>query len=115
MSKYDETRVAEAERAVGGAINDLLRTKPHEAVIGIAPAGAGKSYAVATAVLAVRKEKLRVAVATPTNEQAFALVSSLADRVPRGERVTFVPASSVSLPVPRSKMLSNATVCGSRE
>jgi len=98
MSKYDETRVAEAERAVGGAINDLLRTKPHEAVIGIAPAGAGKSYAVATAVLAVRKEKLRVAVATPTNEQAFALVSSLADRVPRGERVTFVPASSVSLP-----------------
>jgi hypothetical protein len=67
-------------------------------VIGVAPAGAGKSYAIGTALLAFRKEKLRVAVASPTNEQAFALVSSLADRVRGKDRVTFVHSSTVSLP-----------------
>ena len=66
--------VAEAEATVSAAIQDLLNAKDEQAVIGVAPAGAGKSYAIGTAVLAVRKQKPRVAVATPTNEQAFALV-----------------------------------------
>ncbi|MFO0640296.1 MAG: AAA family ATPase [Polyangiaceae bacterium] len=90
--------VADAEATVSAAIQDLLNAKDEQAVIGVAPAGAGKSYAIGTAVLAVRKQKLRVAVATPTNEQAFALVSNLADRLKGKDRVTFVPASAVTLP-----------------
>jgi hypothetical protein len=49
------------------------------------------------AVSATRRRKLRVAVGTPTNEQAFSLVRRIALNNQR-EAVTFVPASAVSLP-----------------
>jgi len=97
MKLYDERVVAEAEATIERAIQEILHAGSHEAVVGVAPAGAGKSYAIGTAVQAARRAGLRVAVATPTNEQAFALVASLAERMP-GEKVTFVPASSRSLP-----------------
>ncbi len=97
MTVYDKQVVAAAEAVVEAAIAEVLRAKPHQAVVGVAPAGAGKSYAVGTAVMRARAKKLRVAVATPTNEQAFALISDLADRLP-GETITFVPAGPVNLP-----------------
>ncbi len=102
MSTMNKAVVTEAEATVSSAIRDLLTAKREQAVIGVAPAGAGKSYAIGTAVLACREAKLRVAVATPTNEQAFALVSNLADRAGK-ERVTFVPSSSVTLPAEHAR------------
>lgn len=97
MKGLDEAVVARADREVAAAIDAVLAARPKEAVVGVAPAGAGKSYAIGTAVARARQKKLRVAVATPTNEQAYALISSLADRLPR-ETVTFVHANHVSLP-----------------
>jgi len=97
VSLFDERVVEAAEREVAAAIQAALAAKPKEAVVGVAPAGAGKSYAVGSAVVAARREGLRVAVATPTNEQAFALIAALADRLP-DERVVFVHASGVELP-----------------
>jgi chromosomal replication initiation ATPase DnaA len=44
------------------------------AVVVPAPAGAGKSHLTVTAVDEARRKGLRVAVAAPTNEQAFGLV-----------------------------------------
>jgi hypothetical protein len=41
---------------------------------------------------------MRVAVGTPTNEQDFSLVRRLAEN-DRRQTVTFVPASSISLPL----------------
>ena len=97
VSSFDQTVVAAAEATVERAIREILAAPKHHAVVGVAPAGAGKSYAIGTAVGAALHAKLRVAVATPTNEQAFALVSSIAARLP-GQRVTFVPRNNVSLP-----------------
>lgn len=97
MKLYDERVTAEADATIDRAIQEILHAGPERAVVGVAPAGAGKSYAIGTAVQAARRAGLRVAVATPTNEQAFALVSTLADRMKK-EKVTFVPASKVSLP-----------------
>lgn len=97
MKVYNERVVADAETTIDRAIREVLNAPSHTAVVGVAPAGAGKSYAIGTAVQAARRKGFRVAVATPTNEQAFALVSSLAERMPK-ETVTFVPASKVSLP-----------------
>jgi hypothetical protein len=91
MSDFDEKVVAAAEKIVQEAIDATLSGGAHEAVVGVAPAGAGKSYAIGTAVAAARRKGLRVAVATPTNEQAYALIGSLAARLPR-ERVVFLPA-----------------------
>ena len=102
MKLYDERVVAEAEATIDQAIQQILGAGHQEAVVGVAPAGAGKSYAIGTAVKEARRAGLRVAVATPTNEQAFALVSSLAERMPR-ETVTFVPASAVTLPAEHAR------------
>lgn len=101
MTKYDRAVVDAADAAVGRVIDHALSSRGRGAVVGVAPAGAGKSYAIATAVLAARKKRRTVIVATPTNEQAYALVSSLADRLSaegrRGE-VTFLPATGRALP-----------------
>lgn len=97
MKLFDDRVTAEADATIDRAIREILSAGPQRAVVGVAPAGAGKSYAIGTAVKEARREGLRVAVATPTNEQAFALVSTLADRMPE-QHVTFVPASKVSLP-----------------
>ena len=97
MSHFNQTVVAEADATVARAIREILAAPKHSAVVGVAPAGAGKSYAIGTAVEAALRAKLRVAVATPTNAQAFALVSSIAARLPK-ERVTFVHGEKVSLP-----------------
>lgn len=96
-SLYDERTLQAADGEIQAAIGDVLSAKSRQAVIGVAPAGAGKSYAIGSAVQAARGAGLRIAVATPTNEQAFALVNDLSARMPR-ERVVFVNANGVELP-----------------
>lgn len=98
MSHYNDKTVKAADKTVKAMIDEVVALRGHGVVIGEAPAGAGKSYAIATAVLAARKNGLRVAVATPTNEQAHALVDGIADRAPRGQIVSFVHASGRMLP-----------------
>jgi hypothetical protein len=72
-------------------------------VVVTAPAGAGKTYLISTAVGRARDRGLRVAVAAPLNDQAFGLVRSIAGlHCARGggRTVTFIPARDVTLPAP---------------
>ncbi len=101
MSHFNQQVVKSADEAVASIIGEALKSRSEGAVVGVAPAGAGKSYAIGTAVLAARKKRLKVMVATPTNEQAYALVSGLADRLTESgskDEVTFLPASGRALP-----------------
>ena len=79
-----------AIRVAGGAF--------HVTVVA-APAGAGKTYFVGSfvqAALAANGSAVRsVAVSTPTNSQAFDLVRSLAQRLPDGVQLGYLPARSV--------------------
>jgi hypothetical protein len=100
----DAAAVAAAEAAARRALRDLLDGGPGpRGVVVPAPAGAGKSHLVATAADRARDRGLRVAVAAPTNDQAFGLVGTLAQLHGArggGRSVTFVPANGVSLPGP---------------
>ncbi len=101
-SFFDLTTVASADATVDAAISDLLDvTRQLRGVVVPAPAGAGKSRLVVTAVDRARARHRRVAVAAPTNEQAFGLVRTIANVYCTGgadRSVTFVPASGISLP-----------------
>jgi hypothetical protein len=96
--------VEAARRTAGRSIADLLDHRPGpRGVVVAAPAGAGKSHLVATAVDHARDRGLRVAVAAPTNEQAFGLVGKIARlHCARGggRAVTFIPARDRCLPDP---------------
>jgi len=101
---YDPA-VMEAARSVANtAIQDFVsRSDSNRGVVVTAPAGSGKTGLVVNAVGAARRQKFRVAVGTPTNEQAFSLVRRIAVDHP-GETVTFVPASDISLPTYASQL-----------
>src|SRR4051812_8801458 len=94
---FDRRVVREAERAADRAIRDFLSPAPApRGVVVPAPAGAGKTQLVTDAVGRARAQGMRVAVATPTNEQAFALVRRLANSFRghgSGETVSFLPAT----------------------
>lgn len=94
---FNKKVVAAAERVVDAVITDALAIRGNGAVVGIAPAGAGKSYAIATAVERARAQKMRVAVVTPTNEQAFALVRDLAERL-KNDQISYVHSAKVQMP-----------------
>lgn len=97
-SSYNAEVIQAARRVSDAAIRDLLsRAGSNRGVVVSAPAGAGKTGFVVEAVAAARRREMRVAVGTPTNEQAFSLVRRLAESN-RRQTVTFVPASTVSLP-----------------
>jgi hypothetical protein len=99
---FDATVIAAADATADAAISDLLDgAGAPRGVVVPAPAGAGKSRLVVTAVDRARARGRRVAVAAPTNEQAFGLVRTIATVHCAGHpdrAVTFVPASAVSLP-----------------
>ncbi len=99
---YDAAVVAAADAAVAAAIHAALAAGPApRGVVVPAPAGAGKSHLVVSALDAARRAGRRVAVAAPTNEQAFGLVRAVAERHCHGHAdrtVTFVPAADVTLP-----------------
>jgi hypothetical protein len=99
---FDAAAITAAEQTADRALDDLLcgRGRPR-AVVVTAPAGAGKSHLIATAVERARARGLRVVVAAPTNDQAFGLVATIARRYCRGgagRTVTFVPANDKTLP-----------------
>src|SRR6266487_2249240 len=92
---FGESAVRAASQTADRAVADFLggRGRPR-AVCVTAPAGAGKSHLVSTAVDRARDRGLRVAVGAPTNTQAFALVETMARlHCSRGggRAVTFVP------------------------
>lgn len=100
MSKslYNDQALASAKSTIDAALKDFLaRCREQRAVVVSAPPGAGKSHLVSRAVGQAREKKLRVAVATPTNEQAFHLVRILVTQH-GGQKITFIPAQGVVLP-----------------
>jgi hypothetical protein len=104
---YADELVARADEVNRAAIADARSLLGSEAAVAVkAPAGAGKSYLVGTAVGDLRGAGARVVVAAPTNEQVFGLVELLASRHP-GETVTAVLASGRVLPT--SAQRSNVT------
>jgi hypothetical protein len=95
---FDDAIVDQADREIRRAIEAFLAIGPGTgAVVVTAPAGAGKTALVCRAVTAARRAGLRLAVATPTNEQAYALVARLAAETPK-RRISFLPANSAALP-----------------
>lgn len=105
VDAFDRAVVDHAQAVVEDAIGDVLAgTGTQGAVVVKAPAGAGKSYFVGTAVGALRKAGARVAVAAPTNEQVYGLVELLGRRHP-GEAIRAILAGGRALPA--SAMLPN--------
>jgi hypothetical protein len=97
-----------ASAVAAAAITDVLGKLGTEAAVAVrAPAGAGKSYFVGTAVGDLRIRQARVAVCAPTNEQAYDLVALLACRYP-AQLVTFLHSVDHELP-PTTLNLSNVT------
>ena len=87
----------------------VIRT-PHglfHVVIVAAPAGAGKTHFVCTVAerAAARHagDTAVIAIATPTNDQAYELVRRIAERVP-DRTVAFVPANGIQLPAGTAAM-----------
>jgi hypothetical protein len=76
-------------------------------VIVAAPAGAGKTHFVCTVAerAAARHagDTAVIAIATPTNDQAYELVRRIAERVP-DRTVAFVPANGIQLPAATAAM-----------
>jgi hypothetical protein len=90
--------VTQADHVVKAAIADVLDSRGDQcAVVVKAPAGAGKSYFVGTAVGELRKAGARVAVSAPTNEQVFGLLELLGRRHPH-ETIKAVLANGKVLP-----------------
>jgi hypothetical protein len=102
MSKYTKgfsDGVLNAMERVETAIReDIARVLGGKgAIIAQAPAGAGKSQLIARLVGELRQKKAVVAVACPTNEQAYSLVERIATLNPRLP-VCFTPATGRELP-----------------
>ena len=98
LSPFDEAVLAAARGVEGGVSTDLLeRVGRDAAVVVAAPAGAGKSHFVSRTVGQLRERGLRVAVVTPTNEQAHGLVRQIKEVHPRLP-VAFVHAQGRELP-----------------
>jgi len=103
---YNAEVVARADSVAAAVVEDVRRSLGREtATVVKAPAGAGKSYFVGSAVGALRAVGARVAVCAPTNDQAYGLVDLLARRYP-DDVVTFVPATDRLLP-PETGALPN--------
>lgn len=102
--------LAAADRVVKQAIREFVGAGGEQrAIVVTAPAGAGKSGLVCRAVGAARKARLRVAVVSPTNEQAFGLVRRLA-----GEHaaltISYFPAKSLEVPADIQALANVAVV-----
>jgi hypothetical protein len=89
--------IENAERVAARTRDAMLAIRGEGGVVLSAVAGAGKSTFVSHSVGVLRKERLRVAVSAPTNEQVFSLVRSIALANPE-ETVTYLPAQHVELP-----------------
>jgi AAA domain len=114
---FDDDLAVRANAVEREAIELLVDQPPNIVVVGrryqvivvAAPAGAGKTEFVCSVVDVVVKRNPRrsavIAVATPTNDQAYELVRRIAQRI-RPTVVAFVPASDRTLP-PSTLALAN--------
>jgi hypothetical protein len=97
-SLLNEAVIDEAESVQGRILSDLLdRLGTKAAVVGSAPAGAGKSTFVSKAIGRLRGEGQRVALVAPTNEQAHSLLASVQAHNPHLP-VALVHAADKELP-----------------
>lgn len=103
---YDEDVAGEADRLSRDVIAEFVGGPPnlagkHFAAVVDSPAGAGKSYLVTSVAGAARNltegRGATIAVAVPTNDQAYGLVESIAARYP-DDPVAWVPATNRVLP-----------------
>ena len=95
---YNAEALVRADAVAAAAIRDLTSSRGSEAAVAVkAPAGAGKSYFVGTAVGELRRAAARMAVTAPTNEQVFSLVRMLGARFP-AQAITAVLRSDLELP-----------------
>lgn len=96
--RFDRRVLREAAAVEDTIRDDLLGVMGQRAaIVGAAPAGAGKSQFVSSTVGLLRQEDLRVALAAPTNEQAHSLVERVKRLNPDLE-VAFVHADGRQLP-----------------
>jgi hypothetical protein len=103
---YDDQLAREADELVHDVVRRFvsdetnLAGKRFAAVVA-SPAGAGKSYLVTTvagaAAASTQERGGTIAIGTPTNDQAYGLVESIATRFP-DTSVAFVPATGRALP-----------------
>jgi hypothetical protein len=112
MSGLFNDDVITAADAVARAVRrDFFAIRGQGAVALAAIAGAGKSHFVMDTVKKCRRRDMRVAVAAPTNDQAFGLVRSIARNEPT-RPVAFIPATDVDLPawaqLPNVRVISPA-------
>jgi hypothetical protein len=113
---FDDDLAAQADAVAREAIDLLVDGAPvitmarrqYQVVVVAAPAGAGKTeFVCSVADIAVKRNPGRtgvIAVATPTNDQAYELVRRIAGRI--RATVAFVPASGRTLP-PTTLALGN--------
>jgi len=95
---FSASAISAMERVESGIRQDVARVLGGKgAVVAQAPAGAGKSQLIARLVGELRRKKAIVAVACPTNEQAYSLVERIATVNPRLP-VCFTPATGRELP-----------------
>lgn len=95
---YNQDVVRAARDVEEAILRDLLaRVGSRAAVVGAAPAGAGKSYFVSSIVGELRRRDLSVALAAPTNEQAQSLVAQVKELHPDLD-VAFVHATGRPAP-----------------
>ena len=107
---FDRRVLNAASRVIDEAVHNFLSSAGEEhATVMTAPAGAGKTAFITAAIGPARRHRMRLAVGTPTNEQAFALVARLARAYP-GETISFVPASTVTLPQGISRLPNVAEI-----
>ena len=82
-ARLDDSVVAAADAVQEAMRRDLLQLAGRQAaVVGAAPAGAGKSHFVASTVGLLRASGLRVALAAPTNDQVQSLVQRVKELNP---------------------------------
>ena len=97
-ARLDESVVAAADAVQEAMRRDLLQLAGQQAaVVGAAPAGAGKSHFVASTVGLLRASGLRVALAAPTNDQVQSLVQRVKELNP-DLPVAFVHGQGRDLP-----------------
>lgn len=105
-SFYDIRVAAEADELISDVVGSFVSNESNLAggrfaAAVASPAGAGKSHLVTTVAGAACDSTgargATIAIAAPTNDQAYGLVESIAARFP-GTEVAFVPATNRALP-----------------
>ncbi len=125
-SLYDSQVAAEADATIRAALTTFTSGTPtiaykrrgYQVVVVAAPAGAGKTTLVCTAVCTVVADYAGrsrvVAVAAPTNEQVFDLIRALSPRLGTAGAIAHVTATKITAP-PDILALPNVVQASARD